>query len=66
MENENVLASWRSLNAALPALVESQVFDLLGYESLTKRRVTFMERLHQRYNALRVARERKELLGIAP
>ena len=35
---------------------------LLAEERVTGKRITVLERLHQRYNTLRVARERVELL----
>ena len=48
-------ASWRQ-----PADIKAQ----FGSASILKnRRAVFIKRLHQRYNALRVARERKELLA---
>lgn len=39
-------------------MTEEQVKALLDEELLGQRRVKIMERLHQRYNTLRVARER--------
>ena len=50
--------TWRSLNDALATMTEEQVKDLLDQEMLGDRRIKVMERLHQRYNTLRVARER--------
>lgn len=50
--------TWRSLNDALATLTEAQVKELLEQELTDLRRVKVMERLHQRYNTLRVARER--------
>lgn len=41
---------------------EDQVLALLNDERATYKRVTFLERLHQRYNTLRVMRERLEIL----
>ena len=41
---------------------EQQVKDLLDEEMLGARRIKIMERLHQRYNTLRVARERVAML----
>ena len=41
---------------------EEDVLKLLTEERAGARRVTVLERLHQRYNTLRVARERLELL----
>jgi len=50
--------TWRSLNDALATMTEEQVKGLLDQEMLGERRIKVMERLHQRYNTLRVARER--------
>lgn len=54
--------NWRTLNQKLNLLSESEVLELLNAERAGQRRVTFLERLHQRYTALRTARERIELL----
>jgi hypothetical protein len=54
--------NWRELNKKLNLLSESEVLALLNDERAGQRRVTFLERLHQRYTALRTARERIELL----
>ena len=54
--------TWRSLNDALAAMPEQQVKELLDQEMAGERRIRIMERLHQRYNTLRVARERVEIL----
>jgi hypothetical protein len=54
--------NWRELNKRLNLLSESEVLALLNDERAGQRRVTFLERLHQRYTALRTARERIELL----
>jgi hypothetical protein len=43
-------------------LTEDEVLGLLNNERKTLKRVSMLERLHQRYNTLRVARERLELL----
>lgn len=57
------LKNWAKLNELLPAMDEKQVRELLEYELLHDNRKTHVERLHQRYNTLRVAREREELIG---
>ncbi|MEY4653592.1 MAG: hypothetical protein RI884_2173 [Pseudomonadota bacterium] len=57
--------SWRDLNRALSELTEPQVKELLDQELSSLRRVTILERLHQRYNTLRIARERAELFADA-
>ena len=54
--------TWRSLNDRLPTLTEEEVLGMLNNERDTLKRVSMLERLHQRYNTLRVARERLELL----
>jgi len=54
--------TWRSLNDRLPTLTEQEVMGMLNNERQTLKRVSVLERLHQRYNTLRVARERLELL----
>jgi hypothetical protein len=54
--------SWRSLNAKLSTLSEDELYILLQAERVGERRLSVLERLHQRYNVLRVARERAELI----
>ena len=54
--------TWRSLNSKLSRLSEEEVLSLLNEERTGAKRVSMLERLHQRYNTLRVARERLELL----
>jgi hypothetical protein len=57
--------TWRSLNDVLASLPEPDVKALLDAEMKGARRVKVIERLHQRYNTLRVARERAELMALA-
>lgn len=57
--------SWRELNNILATKTEAEVLDMLNVERAGLRRLTVLERLHQRYNTLRVARERLELLNEA-
>ena len=54
--------TWRKLNEVLASLPETDVKALLDSEMANARRVKVIERLHQRYNTLRVARERVALL----
>ena len=54
--------SWRKLNEVLAGLSEEQVLRLLEDERITHRRLTVLQRLHQRYTVLRANRERIELL----
>ncbi len=54
--------TWRSLNKELALLSEQQVLDLLTKEREGSKRLSVLERLHQRYTTLRAVRERQELL----
>ena len=54
--------NWRSLNAKLSELDEDQVLELLTIEREGERRISMLQRLHQRYTSLRAARERVEIL----
>ena len=54
--------TWRKLNEVLASLPETDVKALLDSEVAGAKRVKVIERLHQRYNTLRVARERVALL----
>ena len=56
------MLSWRKLNDQLSTMSEQQVLDLLTAEREQGKRVTVLERLHQRYTTLRAARERAEIL----
>ena len=57
-----LLKNWRVLNDMLSTLREDQVLELLCYEREHEKRASIAERLHQRYNTLRVDRERSEIL----
>ena len=59
---ERLSNDWRSLTDSLHSLREDEVWMLLEYEKAHDRRKSHLRRLHQRANAMRVARERKELL----
>jgi hypothetical protein len=54
--------SWRALNEQLSTLTEEEVFALLTAERSTHRRANYLQRLHQRYCAMRDSRERIEIL----
>lgn len=54
--------NWRKLNKELALLDEAQVLELLSAERAGRKRISILERLHQRYTALRTARERMEIL----
>jgi len=57
--------TWRELNHVLASKTEEEVLKMLSDERVGLRRVVVLERLHQRYNVLRVSRERVELLSEA-
>ena len=54
--------NWRSMIAVLSDLTEDQLKAALDAELKTHKRPAIARRLHQRYSALRTARERDELL----
>jgi len=60
--------SWRKLQAVLNQLTESEVLAMLEDERRGSSRASILERLHMRYNTLRVSRERIEIMkeAIAP
>ena len=62
MTDFNLLSSWKLLTAQIGNLSESELSDLINYEKLSYRRKYILERLHQRFCALRDKRERDELL----
>ncbi len=54
--------NYRELLAVLPSMDEEQIQDLLFAEKNGAKRMTFLIRLHQRFCAMRDARERRELI----
>jgi hypothetical protein len=54
--------SWRQLNDVLCNMSEADVWGMLEIERFGEKRASVLQRLHQRYNVLRVSRERIELL----
>ena len=61
---DSALSSWRRLVEFLPTLREDQVKMLLDHEVANRKRKIFVEYLHQRYNKLRMKRERAELMEV--
>lgn len=59
-----VLKNWRTMNHHLTQLTEEEVVTLLDYEKNNQKRMSVLERLHQRFNMLRCTRERLEILAI--
>lgn len=60
--------SWRKLQAVLNQKTEEEVLAMLNEERQGARRASILQRLHMRYNTLRVNRERIEIMkeAIAP
>jgi len=54
--------SWRKFQSNLPNYSEADLLALLDEERLKHRRVSMLERIHQRYCTLRASRERMEIL----
>lgn len=54
--------NWRKLNREINLLTEEQVLEMLNAERAGARRISILERLHQRYTTLRATRERLEIL----
>ncbi len=56
------MITWRKFQTDLPNYSEADLLALLDEEQTQHRRVTMLERIHQRYCTLRASRERLELL----
>ncbi len=56
------MLSWRELNEKISSLSEAELSAMIDSEMRVDRRTSVVVRMHQRYTALRAARERKELL----
>jgi len=54
--------NWHSLATTIRSLSEEQLKQLLDEEVSTHRRPVMAQRLHQRYSAVRTARERAEIM----
>ena len=57
--------SWRQLNDVLCNMTEADIWSMLEAERFGEKRASVLQRLHQRYNVLRVSRERIELMSLA-
>ena len=63
MQTQNSpITNWRRLNKELALLDEAKVLEMLTQERAGRKRISILERLHQRYTTLRAARERREIL----
>jgi len=58
--------SWRALNNQLSMMSEAEVLSLLDFEKLNEKRSSVLQRLHQRYNVLRVSRIELMSLAVKP
>ncbi len=56
------MITWRKFQTDLPNYSEADLLALLDEEQTQHRRVTMLERIHQRYCTLRASRERLEIL----
>ena len=57
--------NFRELLDAVKLMDEASVLAMLDAERSGPKRMSFLIRLHQRYSALRAARERKEIIKSA-
>ena len=56
------MLTWRNFQKNLTSYTETDLLALLDEERLKHRRVSMLERIHQRYCTLRANRERLEIL----
>ena len=56
------MLTWRTFQSNLPNYSEADLLVLLDEERLKHRRVSMLERIHQRYCTMRANRERLEIL----
>ena len=56
------MLTWRKFQSELPNYSEAELLALLDEERMKHRRVSMLERIHQRYCTLRASRERLEIL----
>lgn len=55
--------TWRELNKIINHKTEDELKSMIIAEMETFKRTTVLTRLHQKFTAVRAARERDELLG---
>lgn len=60
--SQMALKDWRALNSVIAALNEVQLTQMLEHELNTKKRHTMATRIHQKFTAMRTARERSEII----
>ena len=57
-----LMRDWKTLTKGLSECTEAEVFEMFEAEKSGRRRQAHLVRLHQRYMALRTARERMEFI----
>jgi hypothetical protein len=62
MNYEQVLSSWLELNNTLRNATEKECEELMHFERGHRNRIRMMLRIHGRFNILRAARERIEIM----
>lgn len=56
--------TWRELNRIINHKTEDELHAMIVHEFDTHKRVTILEKLHQRFTMLRAKREREQLIGV--
>ena len=62
-EIDNVLRSWHTVNKAIGTMTEADCKASLERELSGNRRKDIAVRIHQKYNSLRLQRERTEVIN---
>lgn len=57
-----LLNDWKELNTQIHKFTIDELRSLLNYEISTRRRASFIERIHQRYSKMVTASERAHIL----
>ena len=55
--------NWREMTEQLTTMSEDELADMINDELDNQQRISMIIRLHQRFNIVRMTRERKELLA---
>lgn len=66
MNDHPALQSWQILNDYIVNASEEECLQLLELERTGRARKMFLYRIHSRFNRMRYARERRELLESVP
>jgi hypothetical protein len=60
----SALKNWRDLNDVIGRFNEEELEEMLEYEMNNENRKTVVERLHQRFSIVRMARERNQIMAV--